>query len=192
MQILPQPPHPDRRVQRTRRQLQHALLELILERRYDKITVQDILDRANVGRSTFYAHFRDKDDLLTGGLPHVVAHLHEQIAVTDDAPFLSYRDLLVHMGENHPLYEAMLGGTGIDVILREVTASLRHSVGQRVEALFPPSATATERAVVTTYLTGAVMASITWWLDEGMPCPPQEMDALLQKLMIEGIGGFVV
>jgi AcrR family transcriptional regulator len=54
----------DRRIQRTRRLLQDALVGLILEKGYEAITVQDILDRANVGRSTFYEHFYDKDDLL--------------------------------------------------------------------------------------------------------------------------------
>lgn len=56
----------DRRVRRTRRALHQALIGLMLERGYARITVQDILDRADVGRSTFYAHFRNKDDLLVG------------------------------------------------------------------------------------------------------------------------------
>jgi len=54
----------DRRVRRTRQLLRDALMELTLERGYDRVTVQDILDKADVGRSTFYAHYRDKDDLL--------------------------------------------------------------------------------------------------------------------------------
>ena len=51
---------PDRRVQRTRKLLQDALMALILEKGYEAVTIQDIIDRANVGRSTFYAHFLDK------------------------------------------------------------------------------------------------------------------------------------
>lgn len=54
----------DRRVRRTRAALHRALIELMIERGYDRFTVQDILDRADIGRSTFYAHFRGKDDLL--------------------------------------------------------------------------------------------------------------------------------
>ncbi len=55
---------PDRRVRRTRENLFSALSELMQEKRYNKITIQDIIDRADVGRSTFYAHFETKDDLL--------------------------------------------------------------------------------------------------------------------------------
>ena len=58
----------DRRVRRTRALLLSALLSLVQEKGYDRITIQDILDRADVGRSTFYAHYRDKDELLGTGL----------------------------------------------------------------------------------------------------------------------------
>jgi AcrR family transcriptional regulator len=55
---------PDRRPQRTKRQLSKALIELVQEKRFDEITVQNVIDRADIGRSTFYTHFRDKEDLL--------------------------------------------------------------------------------------------------------------------------------
>ena len=55
----------DRRSQRTRHLVNSAMLELLFEKHYDTITVQDILDRANIGRSTFYAHYFDKEDVLT-------------------------------------------------------------------------------------------------------------------------------
>src|SRR3990172_8985094 len=55
---------PDRRVQKTRKLLQDALIELVAEKGYETVTIQELLDRANVGRSTFYAHFQDKDQLL--------------------------------------------------------------------------------------------------------------------------------
>ena len=58
---------PDRRVQRTRRLLHKALMSQVLEKKYESITVQEILDVADVGRSTFYTHFQDKDELLVSG-----------------------------------------------------------------------------------------------------------------------------
>src|SRR5262245_47432298 len=67
---------PDRRVQRTRRLLHDALMSCILEKKYELISVQDILDRADIGRSTFYTHFQDKDDLLLSGFENLKGLLH--------------------------------------------------------------------------------------------------------------------
>jgi len=66
----------DRRVQRTRELLQKALIELIRERGYDAVTIQDIVDRANVGRTTFYLHYRSKDELFIGCHEAIVSEFH--------------------------------------------------------------------------------------------------------------------
>jgi AcrR family transcriptional regulator len=58
----------DRRVRRTQKLLHGALISLALEKNYDSITIQEILDRADIGRSTFYAHFKGKDELLISGI----------------------------------------------------------------------------------------------------------------------------
>src|SRR4051812_43769240 len=68
----------DRRSERTRQLIGTALIEVMLAKGYDEITVQDILDRANVGRSTFYAHFLDKEDLLVSQLTRVLDELIQQ------------------------------------------------------------------------------------------------------------------
>ncbi|NJM53793.1 MAG: TetR family transcriptional regulator [Blastocatellia bacterium] len=69
----------DRRTNRTQKALRNALIELILEKHYDTISVQDIIDRADIGRSTFYNHFRDKEDLFRGDWERVLHHFVEQI-----------------------------------------------------------------------------------------------------------------
>src|SRR5688572_18597064 len=71
----------DRRVQRTRKLLQEALIALVLEKGYEAVTVQDIIDRANVGRSTFYAHFLDKQQLFLSGFEQLRVFLAQQHAV---------------------------------------------------------------------------------------------------------------
>src|SRR5262245_53483333 len=67
----------DRRVQRTKTSLHDALIGLAIEKPYPSIAVKEILDRANVGRSTFYTHFRDKDDLLESGIHEVLLSMHD-------------------------------------------------------------------------------------------------------------------
>src|SRR5262245_23066722 len=75
--------HLDRRIQRTRDLLHQALISLMIEKGYEVITVQDIIDRANVGRSTFYAHYVGKQDLLVSGLKGLSKHLlaHQRAAL---------------------------------------------------------------------------------------------------------------
>ncbi|WP_412537769.1 helix-turn-helix domain-containing protein [Longispora sp. K20-0274] len=70
----------DRRVRRTRLALRHALVELMVDKGYDAVTVQDIIDRADVGRSTFYAHFTDKEHLFRSGIQDLQAELRKACA----------------------------------------------------------------------------------------------------------------
>src|SRR5262249_19275434 len=91
----------DRRIQRTRALLLSALLDLIVERGYEEITVQDIADRANVGRSTFYKHFLDKRELLLSGVDGLQGLLTQQRAAQDSSAVLSQPRL----GFSLPLFQ---------------------------------------------------------------------------------------
>src|SRR4030095_3323460 len=79
----------DRRIQRTRDLLHQALISLMIEKGYEVITVQDIIDRANVGRSTFYAHYVGKQDLLLSGLKNLSKHMlaHQRAALAKEGSF---------------------------------------------------------------------------------------------------------
>jgi AcrR family transcriptional regulator len=69
----------DRRVAKTKAAICQALNDLMLEKKYANITIQDIIDRANVGRTTFYSHFMDKDELLNSCIVTVFESFHEQM-----------------------------------------------------------------------------------------------------------------
>ncbi|WP_067863526.1 TetR/AcrR family transcriptional regulator [Nocardia shimofusensis] len=116
--------HVDRRVRRTRTQLHRALIELMLERDYARISVRDILDRADIGRSTFYTHFRDKDDLLlVSSIEYVRAAISAPLPPDPDAPPETERLAPIHrlfvLAEQHPdVYGALLGRSAGGVVLR--------------------------------------------------------------------------
>lgn len=130
---MPQNPV-DRRVRKTRKLLQDALIELVAEKGYEAVTIQEILDKANVGRSTFYAHFQDKDQLLHSILDRL-DELFEQhkkqvleatknfgkIDMTDislgPSPTLS---LFQFVGQNHRFFKAMLGNRGYGIFAKPV------------------------------------------------------------------------
>src|ERR1700752_55551 len=106
----------DRRIERTRQTLRNALIGLVLEKHYDEITVQDIIDRANVGRSTFYAHFRDKEDLLMGDwekfLDGFVQHISWKNA--GHFRFVPIQELFFHLKDFHHFYRALVRSSKMD------------------------------------------------------------------------------
>src|SRR5713226_5632016 len=106
----------DRRVQRTRQLLQGALLSLIREKGFEALSVQDIIDRANVGRATFYAHFDNKEDLLVSGFDGLRAALkelqrqaHMRTASSDERLFAFSHEMFAHIAEYRKVFRAMVG-----------------------------------------------------------------------------------
>jgi AcrR family transcriptional regulator len=182
----------DRRVARTRAMLQHALISTILKKGYEAITIDDICDAANVGRSTFYAHYTSKDDLKRSGLDHLRRMLVDRqknaLAQSGDA-----RDricafsltMFEHARDHVDLYRALVGSRGGAIALgaiRQILSDLvREELGDR------SSGDAMPREVVIQYIVGAYMAVLTWWLDGGAKLPPQQIDAMFRRLATEGV-----
>ncbi len=133
----------DRRSRRSQQLLHAALIELMLERRYDDITVQEIIDRANVGRSTFYAHYLDKDDLLVSGFTGVLDALrrHMEQAMASD-PHASPSLVFFHHVQSHQqLYKALVRGGGIELLYKKGHERLRQNIEQHLSVLVPPGQT---------------------------------------------------
>ena len=145
---VPQSRAPDRRVERTRRLLHQAIVELIQERGWDAITVQDVCERADVGRSTFYVHFADKEELLIAGFAELRKHLRE-IAVADPSKPLAFtRALLEHTHEYKPVYRALLGGRTAQVVYRAWIETCNGPSGRRSgEARIPWTAAGRCRSI---------------------------------------------
>jgi AcrR family transcriptional regulator len=166
----------DRRVERTRRLLTEALMELIREKGYDDITVQDVLDRADVGRSTFYAHFRNKDQLLLGDLGRG--------ASADPAPFGDFR-LFEHLAENYGLYRSLAGTDGLAPTMARleemVRGAARRACRERLVA-GRLDAAAVDLEVLEAFLAGGMMRVIEEWLADGMPHPPDRMRSMLERV----------
>lgn len=183
----------DRRVQRTRKALHEALMALILEKRYDKITVQNIIDRANVGRSTFYAHFQDKDDLLVQGLAMFSAELNAHIENAEHEGETTEHVLhslifFHHANVHHDLYHAMQGGGGMDVILEAGKQHLSADIQRHLDQLFPDSNVLTiPLPIITSFVAGAMLSVLMWWLETGRPFSAEEVNAMFQRLAMSGV-----
>lgn len=161
----------DRRVRRTRQQLREALLSLMRERGYEVLTVQDILDRADVGRSTFYAHFDGKDDLLVSGLEELRSALEErQQQARRNAPageeaFAFSRELFAHAEEHRDLFRGMVGKHSGAVVQGYVRRMLVDLVREDVRAMARRGA-ARELPVEAgaQFLGGGLFGLLMWWV----------------------------
>jgi AcrR family transcriptional regulator len=185
----------DRRVERTRRALQHALVSLILERGYDAITVEDICTKADISRSTFYAHYTSKDDLKRKGIEHHLRrllHHQQQPRGEPRAHNLAFSlPMLQHAREHRALYRALVGGRGGAVALETIRGILSDLVRAQLTT-HPGSAgdSAMPREFIVRYVVGAYMAVLTWWLDGGAKLPPERIDAMFRRLANEGLDQF--
>ena len=177
----------DRRVRKTKQRLNEALNELILEQEYDRITVQDLIDRADVGRSTFYAHYETKDDLLMGQM----VQMQEEMtwALSGDRPLTSAvvgsLPLFQHMAEHYAEVRAMIGSRGIAMVTEAVHSALLRDIIEgleRREAGGEPHPVPIDARAG--FLAGSLMAFATWWLDRGMPYSPEQMDEMFQELTL--------
>ena len=138
----------DRRIQRTQELLKTALMSLIQEKGFEALSVQDIIDRANVGRATFYAHFDNKEDLLRSGIEGLRQSLREcqrkalsQTPRTEERVFAFSREMFTHANEHRDVFRAMLGKRSGSVIQQLFHRMLIDLVREEVKALAPRVAT---------------------------------------------------
>jgi AcrR family transcriptional regulator len=183
----------DRRVRRTRRLLEDALRSLILEKGYDKVSVQDILERADVGRATFYAHFRDKDDLMVSRFTEARASLRVHLAGflrADGAHSLDVvRELFAHAGERRAEYRTLVGSRSGSAILalahKELTKTVREHFAELVAAHRGHPAVPVD--IVAVYVVSAFVALLTQWLDNPRGHSADDMAQMFQRMTMPAV-----
>lgn len=170
----------DRRVQRTQRLLTDALIQLILERGWDSVSVQDICERADVGRSTFYTHFADKEDLLVGGLGALGQFLREQAATsTGNRPLAFARGVIEHVDEKRRLFKALAGKRSGQLAQRHFRELLIELVREDLQALAPGSP---RLDVAVRYVAGAFFELLIWWLEARTQLKPADLEEHFHEL----------
>ena len=185
----------DRRVARTRAMLHQTLMSLIVKQGYEAITIKDICDAANVGRSTFYAHYKSKDDLMRSHLEPLrkllVDRQRDALATPGDIKDRSLAfstAMFEHARDHRNHYRALVGGRGGTISLGVIRRILSDLVRSELAATAGKnSADAIPRELVVQYVVGAYMAVLTWWLDGGAKLPPKRVDAMFRRLATEGI-----
>jgi len=190
----------DRRIQKTRAALHEALISLMRERPYESIMVKNILDRANVGRSTFYMHYRDKDELLIEGLQHLQAHLQQ----AQDETRLTAKNncdrvigfslaMFEHAHEHQDVYKTLVGGQAWVVIGGHMEEMLVQIIKKEAKPIFKKGGQADVPFELFTHTVGsAFWAVMTWWLDQEAPLPPTRINAIFRDLIIPTLASKLV
>lgn len=173
---------PDRRVARTHEALREALIELILDRGWDEIGVQDICDLANVGRSTFYMHFSSKEKLLSGAFDDLRMELRAQGKSSDGQDTRVFGiscGLIGHVFENQRLFRAVLSKRSSLVVQRRFRQLVLELIGENIAT---SDISPARRAPATHYVAGALFELLTWWVDSRNPLAADELEKLFREL----------
>jgi AcrR family transcriptional regulator len=174
----------DRRARRTRHQVHGAMFDLIKEKRFDDITVQNLIDRAGVGRSTFYTHFRDKEDAFEHQWRQFVWHLAEQIDwdKAGDDTFFPVKFFFAHLQEAQSFYRGLVRSGKVDAIFKSGVGYLSEDIEAALTDRLK-SRPAVPIPVLSHYLANECFGLLRWWLDAGMPYTPESMDKMFHRLV---------
>lgn len=185
----------DQRAARTPAKLQQALKSLLHVKTYERISIDEICKLAKVSRSTFYAHFRSKDDLKRSGLEALRRDLlarrsaDKSKRILDSSALRSFSfDLFAHARDHLDHYRKVAGTRGATVIFRK----LKETATDLVRSEFSAGGTlksseAMEREAAVQYIVGGFMGLLTWWLDRGATLGVDRIDALFQRFVHEGV-----
>jgi AcrR family transcriptional regulator len=158
---------------------------------YEATTVQDVIDRADVGRSTFYAHYSDKSDLLHDALSQL-----RTLLATPTPPGPANRrrplrfslELFRHVHDQRDLLRAMLFGPGAGPVLTGIEEIVAGLARTELETLLSPDVPPrVPVALITRTVVAAVTATLRWWVDDDMTASPEQVDAWLQTLVAPGL-----
>jgi len=181
---------PDRRVARSRRALKEALTDLILEQGYESVTVQDIIDRADVGRSTFYAHFLDKDDLLMAILADLEMPPPDSSSWTSDDPAFAWTlQLFRHFGSGRRLFKAAASSQTGALARQETTRRLEDLARAELSRLkVARKLDAFRFETVVRFLVGTFIGFMDWWMrEENEHLPAELVDHAFRSLVLPGV-----
>jgi AcrR family transcriptional regulator len=182
----------DRRVQRTNQLLRGALFSLIQEKGFEALSVQEIIDRANVGRATFYAHFDNKEDLLLSGFDGLRSSLRERqrealssTASSNERVFAFTHDLLVHVYEHRHLFRAMAGkrsGAVVQNMIRKLVIDLVRDDMKAIIARSDAHSATTEANVE--FIASGLFGMLMWWLGSKHRLSVEEFNTLFRRFAI--------
>ncbi len=185
----------DRRTQKTRKALSAALISLMNEKSYESIAVQEILDRADIGRSTFYTHYRDKNELLVDGLQGLREFLQAAQKTAASTSAHSYEKVIgfslamfEHAHDHKDVFISLAGGHGWTIVSRNLEDIIVQLMKKEARPLYnKTSASGIPFDLFIDFLGATFIAVITWWFQYKHPLAPKEINSLFRALVIPAL-----
>lgn len=197
----------DRRILRTRQALRCALLELIQEKGFESVSVEEITERANLGRATFYLHYKDKEDLLLEEFREIASNRvqvlseipvsiwklnQDRLELADGRePIMPLLLVFEHAAQNADLYRILLRGESSQRIAGQIREIIIQSINEIIQTRrqTEPPLEPMEVPVdlLAAYFSGALMSTLNWWLEQAEAAPPEELARMFQHLFFPGV-----
>jgi AcrR family transcriptional regulator len=190
----------DQRIRRTCERLGSALVALIQERPIDDVTVQEVLDRASVGRSTFYLHYRDKDDLLLSQLEKFLEMMSTVLSIRKEESLrvVPVAELFAHIGSQKKLYRALADSGRLNEFFDLAQGYFARGIAQRLTEsnclsslrlsnLGLSKLPQRELEARASALAGSMLSLLRWWIDRGAKESPRAMDELFHRMVWNGL-----
>ena len=182
----------DRRKRRTRKMLGKALQELIIEKSYDTITIQDITDRADLNRATFYLHYTSKEELLGNFLETQFDELVQRIEEETDGEV--HKDLKIsativfeHAAEYIDLYKVLLGPNGQGAVVHRILGYIAHYDEIWLRREFEEAILPIPYPILARHFSGSLYACVTWWIENDMPYSIKYMAEKLENMCLTAV-----
>lgn len=176
----------DKRVQRTRDLLRRALMQLVREKGYDAVTIQDITERANLGRTTFYLHYESKDDLMLDHHADFASQLTLRILSTEellgDEPSGQLVSLLQQLADHKQVYFALMRSKDAQAIKVGIQRQMTDNLLENLNQAYPDATPNQPIVMLANYIIGAHFAMIDWWLSNRTPQSAQDVARLLHQM----------
>lgn len=182
----------DRRQKKTRAAVFHAFSGLLEKKSYSKITVQEIIDAADVGRTTFYAHFETKDDLLKALCEDLFGHIissaadctHTHGLYSDGtAPESVFCHLLQHLQENDNNILGLLSCESSEIFLRCFKDSLNSLIRDQFVSQNRKSNTDIPADFLINHISGSFVEMVLWWIKGRQKQTPEELDRYFRAVI---------
>ena len=182
----------DRRQQKTRAAIFAAFSKLLAEKSYGKITVQEIIDTANIGRTTFYDHFETKDDLLKALCEELFGHIISSAAdcththglySEGNAPESVFCHLLQHLRENENNILGLLSSESSEIFLRYFKDSLNELIQKQFIGQDRSANLDIPEDFLVNHISGSFVEMVLWWTRGQMKQTPEELDRYFRAVI---------